>query len=112
MNYDRSPFPESSWWLWAVAAALIAGLFWGLAGCQGQDSPVDPPPGYSIVCNEDGHYGIKMPSGYIIAYPNLDPDEPMKTKQEAVDRAWAQYNFAPRPEKVQKWKTCGRGEPL
>ena len=35
MSYDRSPFPEASWWKLLVAAILIAGAVWALSGCHG-----------------------------------------------------------------------------
>ncbi len=67
---------------------------------------LDPPPGYEIVCDlEQGYYAPKMPNGGYIIAENYG-GKPMKTRQEAIDRAWAQYRFKPKPTELYHWQDC------
>lgn len=68
-----------------------------------------PPPGYTILCDNQGHYGVKHHSGYVFQYYYDDNNEPPKTRQGAIDRAWGQYEFDHRAKEVPKkydWREC------
>lgn len=60
-----------------------------VVGCGNRTTHNDSPPGFSIVCNGQGLYGVNW-GGYIIedAYGIQ-----MKTRQQAIDRAWDQYDY-------------------
>lgn len=60
------------------------------------------PDGWSIVCNETGLYGAQMPSGYVI--DEMISGNPIKTKQDAIDRAWihVKYEFESKMEAARK----------
>jgi len=48
-----------------------------------------PPPGYSIVCDNQGHFGVRNDViGYIFEDYYGANNEPPKTRQGAIDRAW------------------------
>lgn len=69
----------------------------------------EPPPGYEIVCDiEKKVYGIKMSQRYMI---EKSAGGIHKTRQEAIERAWGQYNYIPEPEKEKEeehfnWQKC------
>lgn len=63
-----------------------------------------PPPGYTIVCDGQGHYGAMMPGGHVVAEFHLG-GQPMTHRWRAVARAWQQYNFQHEAPSVQ-WKPC------
>lgn len=56
------------------------------------------PPGCAIVCDDNGHYGVRFPGGYI-------PPIAKPSRQEAIDLAWEIMVGMKRPRKPEfNWK--------
>ena len=63
------------------------------------------PKGYSILCNVDRKYIVVMPYGTKV-YKELITYTPFDTYQEALDRAWVQYEYINPAPDTTKWKRC------
>jgi phenylpropionate dioxygenase-like ring-hydroxylating dioxygenase large terminal subunit len=67
------------------------------------------------VCDNQGHFGVKYASGYIFQYYYDPNNEPPKTRQGAIDRAWDQYEYDHKVKEVPKkynWRECDNGKRL
>lgn len=88
---------------------LVCCLFL-IIGCSEDKMHHEPPPGYSIVCDNQGHFGVRNDViGYIFEDYYGANNEPPKTRQGAIDRAWDQYEYAHRKKEVPKkydWREC------
>lgn len=63
------------------------------------------PPGWKLVINTNGRYACQADSGYVITkyYGSFRTDG--MSKQQAINRAWYQYNYELRAAAQQKgWK--------
>ena len=71
-----------------IVLSLCAILF----SCTSQ-THTEPPPGWTIVCDiQRGYYAPqRIETGFVIQH-GYD-DKPMKSKQDAIDRAWGYYEF-------------------
>lgn len=50
-----------------------------------------PPPGFELVTDGEGHWGVRCYGGYIIETDYHKKH--LNSKQAAIDRAWRQYDF-------------------
>ena len=84
---------------------LIIGLLCVVSCEKNKTYPETPPPGYIIVCDSNGHYGVKMPLSDYVMQKNYD-SELMDSYREATIRAWGQYQHIPEKEIMLDWVDC------
>ena len=63
--------------------------------CQKEKQEIkhsDLPPGYRLLCSEDGKVIAVMPGGTKLG-DYSHPEKAFDNRQDAIDRAWQQYNF-------------------
>lgn len=76
-----------------AVACLVFVLGMTLQNCENRRYKA-PPPGWSIVEDGQGNYGARRnESGYVM---DNDMGEPLKSRQEAIDRAWRRHDWEQR----------------
>lgn len=63
--------------------------------------PTDMPPGYTLLCDGQGNYGLKEPDGFVSSISE-------RRKQDIVSLAWLFYDAdsRPRPPRKTNWMEC------
>lgn len=106
----------------AVLVVLMLALLWFqvFAHIRKQKERLkDPPPGYSVVCDDKGDFGFiedDYPRVVTIRDYYKDDAKPFQTRTEAIEIAWRAYDFHERhkndkptqPSMVgnRGWHTC------
>ena len=75
-------------------------------GCEKKCQYKKPPPGYKILYNQDSTKFIAvMPGGTKLGESKSYPEKAFKSYDEALYRAWYQYNFLPATSEIDtiKW---------
>jgi len=84
---------------------VFVGLMCLLVACS-REKHVELPPQYGMLCTpESSQFVATMPGGTklyktIVGYVAYD------NYQDAVDRAWGQYEHKPQPPDTRKWQEC------
>lgn len=96
----------------AIAGLVVALIASAPYGKEEAPQYKTPPPGWEIVTDGNGNWGTKYPgSAHVIDTSPLG--KPLTTEQEAIDRAWDQYDYEQEelkeaarrgPEPVKEWR--------
>lgn len=73
-----------------------------LVGCHTRAKHHDMPPGFEIECDEGN--GIYR-AVYSDTHTELFTVSPLNSRQEAIDSAWAQYDWKKEKDST-RWKKC------
>lgn len=96
----------------AIAGIVVAQIASAPWGAEKDTKYKTPPPGWEIVTDGNGNWGAKFPGGYFVIEHGLRRN-PLASEQEAIDRAWAQYDYEQEklkesarrgPEPVREWR--------
>lgn len=85
------------------------GVFVGLiclsVAC-GHEKHVELPPKYGMLCTPDSSQFVATTPGGIILYKNYFGYVPFNNYQDAINRAWRQYEYKPQPPDTGEWQEC------
>lgn len=62
------------------------------------------PPGYTLLIDECGHYGYKIPNKDHVICADTDCGESHYSRQDAIDMAWRMYHYIKNRPENRTWK--------